>query len=361
MIRHCMLAIAFVVTPALMGATELRGANVDSTIIRNDFIVTSDPGVEIYVREVADLHRCAAQRGPVLLVHGARVPGVASFDLPVPEGSLAVDLAAAGHTVYMMDARGYGRSTRPPQMDGPRQATGPLVRLDEVVRDIDAVVEAVRTRNNVDRVGLLGWATGGHWVGQYASLYSSKVSHLILYNSLYGGTDGHPTLGRGSNSEDPQNPGQFNRAERGAYCLNTVASLFPSWDQSIPIDDKTQWRDPAVAEAYGAAALASDPTSATRNPPSFRAPTGAIEDSFYLATGRQLWDASLITAPTLIVRAERDFWSRPEDVQKLIEHLVSVPRLKIVTIPQATHFVHLDRAERGRSQFVAEVQAFLAE
>ncbi|NOK63033.1 MAG: alpha/beta fold hydrolase [Chloroflexi bacterium AL-W] len=355
-----MVTLWFTTTTLLM-ALHLRSeeSGSEQVLARNEFMVSSDAGFEIYVREVMLETGRNLQRPPVILLHGARVPGVASFDLAVPHGSFAADLTLNGHAVYIMDARGYGRSTRPPQMELPPEANGPLARSDEVVRDIGAVVDAVRQRTGVNRVALLGWATGGHWMGQYASIHSHKVSHLVLYNSLYGGTFEHPMLGRGSANEDPENPGQFDRATQGAYRFSTAESLFPVWDNSIPIDDKTLWRDPIVAEAYATAALASDYTSNLRTPPSFRAPSGAIEDSFYLVTGRQLWDASLIKAPTLVIRSELDFWSRHGDVQKLIEHLVSVPRVEVVTIPQATHFVHLDRPERGRTQFVETVVTFL--
>ena len=47
-------------------------------------------------------------------------------------------------------------------------------------------------------------------------------------------------------------------------------------------------RRPAVAKAYAQAALDSDITSGQREPRSFRAPCGAMEDSSYLATGRHL-------------------------------------------------------------------------
>ena len=104
--------------------------------------------------------------------------------------------------------------------------------------------------------------------------------------------------------------------------------------------------------------MASDPTSNSRTPASFRAPSGAMEDSFYLATGRQLWDASLITCPTLVVRSGADFWSRPQDLEVLGRHLVHAAA-RLVTIPDATHFVHLDRPERGRAQLLADVLAFV--
>ena len=328
---------------------------------RQEFTVPSDAGIELFVREV----RGAAEPGraalPVLLLHGARVPGVPSFDLAVPGGSLAADLAEAGHAVYVMDARGYGGSTRPPAMEEPPAAHPPLVRSPDVVRDIAGVVEWICQWTGAARLALLGWATGGHWAGHYATLYPHRVGGLILHNTLYGGTPHHPSLGRGSDLEDPRHPGRFNQTEYGAYSLNSGPSLLASWDRSIPLEDKAQWRDPEVADAYVAAALASDPTSSTRTPPSFRAPLGALEDSFYLASGRQLWDASLILAPTLILRSGRDFWSRPEDPERLAEHLVHAPAARVVALPEATHFAHLDRPERGRERFLAEVLTFLAD
>ncbi|WP_234781855.1 alpha/beta fold hydrolase [Sinorhizobium saheli] len=143
--------------------------------------------------------------------------------------------------------------------------------------------------------------------------------------------------------------------------MNTAASLLLSWDRAIPVDDKAAWRDPWVAEAYQAAAVASDPTSPSRNPPSFRAPSGAMADSFDLASGRKLWDAGPITAHVLVIRSQNDFWSRPEDVTTLAQDLRQAASVRTVTIPGATHYVHLDRPERGRSRFIAEVTRTLAQ
>src|SRR5260370_25939455 len=71
--------------------------------------------------------------------------------------------------------------------------------------------------------------------------------------------------------------------------------------------------------------------------------------------------ASLITVSTLVLASERDFWSRPEDHQALIEDLVHSRKVRAVVIPGATHFVHLDRAERGRSRLLNEIGGFLTE
>jgi pimeloyl-ACP methyl ester carboxylesterase len=329
-----------------------------ANVVRRNFSVSAEPGINIFVREVAAT-QARKDESVILLIHGARVPGTASFDLDVPGGSLAADLAARGLLVYVMDVRGYGASTRPKEMEQPAAGRAALVRSSEAARDIGSVVDWIRKRRRVGRVALFGWATGGQWAGYYASLFPERVSALIMLNSLYGGSSVHPLMGHGSDMEESNYPGRFNSAACGSYRFNEEKSLFGVWDRSIPIEDKNDWRDPAVARAYAAAALASDPTSTARTPPSFRSPCGALEDSFYLATGRQLWDASMITAPTLVLASEFDFWSRPQDRELLQQHLVHAAQVRVAVLKGATHFVHLDRPEHGRLVMMEEILNFV--
>jgi pimeloyl-ACP methyl ester carboxylesterase len=324
-------------------------------IRRQDLQVTTSNGVRLFARRVA---RADAAGPVVILVHDARVPGIASFDLSVPGGSLAGDLAQAGLRVWLFDARGFGASQRPAAMDRPPAQSVPLTRAYEVVRDLEAVVREAKSRENVPRVALLGWATGAMWSGCYAALAPEEVSHLVYYNGLYGGASTHPTLGPGSAAEDPARPGRFNHASFGAWRANTAASLTPAWDRSFD-GDPVAFRDPAVVAAYTAAALASDSTSASREPPAFRSPSGAMEDSYHQASGRQVFDASSITAQVLIVRSSRDFWSREADVLALQTHLTRAAGIRTLRLEGASHFVHLDREAAGRSEFMRAVRDFL--
>ena len=327
-------------------------------LVRSDFPVTTIDGQTIHVREIRPPDGPGEE--PLILVHGARVPGIASFDLDVPHGSLAADLASRlGRTVYIMDARGYGGSSRSVAMDKPPGESPPLSRAYEVVRDIDAVVREALRRNGGTRVGLFGWATGGMWAAYYASLWPDRVGHLVMLNTLYGGASEHPAIGPGSPISDPEHPDRFT-PDAGGYALNDSASLLPSWDRSIPSTDKADWRDPAVAEAYAKAALQSDPLSDRHSPPAFRAPMGAMEDSFYQAGGRRLFDASPVTSPVLVIRSERDFWSRPQDARAFAHDAVHAANVRIVTIPDATHYVHLDRPEHGRDRLMSELIGFFA-
>jgi len=232
----------------------------------------------------------------------------------------------------------------------------PLARAHEVVRDIDAVAREAMRRTGTAQATLIGWATGGMWAGCYAALWPERVGHLVMMNALYGGSDRHPMLGPGSQTEDPARRGRLH-PRFGGFALYDAASLFPGWDNGIPETDKTLWRDPAIAEAYAAAALASDPRSGEHNPPAFRAPLGAMEDSFYQACGRRLFDAGSITARVLAIRSERDFWSRAEDADAFAQDAAHAREMRVVTLPGATHFVHLERAPRGRDALLREIAA----
>ncbi|WP_139373824.1 alpha/beta fold hydrolase [Enhydrobacter aerosaccus] len=338
----------------------IQSAAASEDVVRGDLHATTEDGVRIFVRELRPRSWLDGAE-PIILLHGARVPGLASFDLPVTGGSFAADLAQrSGRLVYVMDARGYGGSDRAAAFEQPPEANPPQSRAYLVVRDIAAVVSIAKERSGSRTVCLLGWATGGMWVGYYASLHPEDVGHLVTLNALYGGSAQHSQFGPGSPVSDPAHPDRLSPTI-GAYARYDAASLLPGWDKSIPVADKDQWRDPVVAAAYQRAALESDPESQKSEPPAFRAPMGAIEDSFYQASGRRLFDASTITGHILVVRSERDFWSRPEDVQAFAHDAVHARSIRIVALPEATHFVHLDRPERGRGQLLDALQGFLVE
>jgi len=180
---------------------------------RQALFTTADDDVRLHVREV----RPAAPRGsPLILLHGARAPGVASFDLPTAGGSLAADLARRlNRRVYVMDARGYGGSQRLAAMSRPPEESRPLSRAFEVVRDVDAVRGLAARRSGSERVGLIGWATGGLWAGFYAALRPETVAGLATINALYGGSDVHAMLGPGSAVAQPGAPRRFDPATGG--------------------------------------------------------------------------------------------------------------------------------------------------
>jgi len=163
-------------------------------------------------------------------------------------------------------------------MDEPPTANKPVSRSYLVIRDLGAVVDHIRAKNKIAKVNLIGWSWGAMTAGYYTSLQSEKVKKLVMYAPLYNNPM-HTNLGAGSNNQNKRAPSEFNPA-LGAYRYGSGEGNNKRWDGEIPIANKDEYREPGVQEAFNAAALATDPTSNTRTPPSLRAPNGVLEDSF---------------------------------------------------------------------------------
>ncbi len=315
-----------------------RPAAAQKSVTRQDAMIASDPGVRIFVREVKARKR--SRKPPILLVHGGGPGGLASFDLPVPGGSLAQDLAQEGMDVYIMDARGWEKSTRPDYDTTRRWIIAGSSR--EVSHDIDAVVDYIIERSGKKQVCLFGWSTGAQWIGYYACMYPDKISSLILLNSLYGVNAPWMYTNMYRSWMDTT---QFDYTTISSMRRATKASLLASWK-------KDSFYDPTIAKAYAETAVGFYPDSLLEVPGGYRV------EAFYTAQGKGLWHARDIRVPILCIRAERDTWSRPEDMKALEEHLVNAPKKKFVVLPEATHHVFLSRPEEGRAQLISEIVAF---
>src|ERR1700745_1648491 len=114
-------------------------------VMEEMMVPAADPVIEIYVRNKRPDNITAFRpERTVLFVHGATYPAHTAFDLK-PDGLSWMDyIAARGYDVYLLDLRGYGKSTRPKEMDEKPEANPPLVRGDTAVKDIGAVVDFIR-------------------------------------------------------------------------------------------------------------------------------------------------------------------------------------------------------------------------
>jgi pimeloyl-ACP methyl ester carboxylesterase len=318
--------LLFAVLPLVPGLA----AQENEKIVSQDYHIDAvDPGIKLFVRmKLAEGNKTFNDKNIVLFVHGATFPSTPDFDLQYKDYSWADWMVRHGYVVYMFDIRNYGSSTREKAMDQPPIENRPLSRSYLAVRDIGAVVDHIRSKQNVDKVTLVGWSWGALLSGYYASLHSEKVNKLVMFAPLYN-FPVQPLWGAGSNLQNKRKPYDFNYS-LGAYRLSANQAW---WDGQIPVQDKSQYREQGVVDAFNAANLATDPTSGSRNPPSLRAPNGVLEDNFMQATGRPLWNASSIYVPTLIIAGQYDVHSYPEDAEGLMRDLTNAPSKKHVVIP----------------------------
>jgi pimeloyl-ACP methyl ester carboxylesterase len=326
--------------------------------VTNDYQIDSvDPGVRLFVRQkTAKGNVRATDDNVVLFIHGATFPSTPDFDLQYKDYSWADWMVERGYIVYMFDKRNYGFSSREKAMGEPAANNKPVSRSYLVIRDIGAVVDHIRAKHKIGKVNLIGWSWGAMTGGYYTSLHSEKVRKLVMYAPAYA-FPLHTNLGPGSGLQNKRKPYEFNYGV-GAYRLGSKAANDARWDGEIPVADKNSYREEGVRDAFAVAALETDPTSSTRNPPSLRAPNGVLEDTFMQATGRRIWNASSIYVPTLVIAGEYDTWSYPEDREALMRDLTNAPTKKHVLIRDATHFVLF---EKPRFEFFGEILKFLKE
>jgi pimeloyl-ACP methyl ester carboxylesterase len=278
----------------------------------------------------------------LLYVHGTSQAASTTFDLPLDGLSWMDHIARHGYDVYLVDLRGYGRSTRPPEMAKPAGENPPIVRTDVAVKDVAAAVDHILTRRNVTKLTLMGWSWGTAIMGRYATENSDRVNRLVLYA---------PPWVRKA-------PTTTSSAPLGAYQAWTMEQARSRLQAGAPKEKEQQLMPAAWFEAWSAAVLATDPVGAKQTPPVVRTPAGTVQDTQeYWFSGKPLWEPSKIKVPTLIVLGEWDETNVPT-AQTIFGNLSNAPYKRLVQIGEGSHLLFM---EKNRMQLFREVQLFLDE
>ena len=335
------------VVGGIIAALIATAASAQTQLVSEDIMVKSpDPGIEIFVRNKRPANMTAFRpERTVVFVHGATYPAHTAFDLKLDGVSWMEYIASRGYDVYLLDLRGYGKSTRPAEMSEEAAKNPPLVRGDTAVKDIGTVVDFVLARRNIPRVNLLGWSWGTTLMATYTSENNAKVERLVLYA---------PSWIRQTPSLVQTGPGPT-----PAYRTVTREMAFTRWMTGVPEDKKATLIPAGWFDAWADATFASDPDGAKMNPPVLRAPNGVVQDGLdFFGAGKPYYDPSKITVPTLLVLAEWDRDTPPYMAQTLFPLLVNSPGKRFVMLAEGTHTIVM---ERNRIKLFEAVQAFLDE
>lgn len=333
------LLLAWGAATALAQEMGEKVANVVSEDVRID---ADTPGIGLFLRN-KHLREAPPQPSRILLyVHGATYPSETAFDLRLDGLSWMDYIAAHGWDVWLVDLRGYGRSTRPAEMGQPAKDNAPLVTTDVAVRDVGAAVDYILKRRNASKLSLLGWSWGTSIMGTYTAAHNDKVDRLVLYAPLWLRTT--PLLIGGD-------------GPLGAYRTVNRDGAKKRWLTGVPEDKQAGLIPQGWFEAWADATWDTDPLSSTEG--LLRAPNGVIQDvRDYWSAGKTYYDAANIRVPTLLVKAEWDQDTPAYMAQALFPLLKNAPRKRYVEIGEGTHTVIM---ERNRLQLFREVQVFLDE
>jgi len=336
---------AYLLAAAFTAAFATQAWTQSPKVVMEEMMVPSEAGIEIYVRNKrpADMSAFRPER-TLLFVHGATYPAHTSFDLKLDGLSWMDYIAARGYDVYLLDLRGYGRSTRPQEMDQAPDANAPIVRGVTAVTDISAVVDFILKRRSIPRLNLLGWSWGTTLMATYTMQNPGKVERLVLYAPAWIRTT--PSLSR------PAGP-------LGAYRTVAREQAKTRWLTGVPEDKKATLIPAGWFETWADATFATDPVGAKMTPPTLRAPNGVQQDGDeFFSAGKPYYDPARITVPTLLVHAEWDRDTPAYMAQTLFPLLVNAPGKRYVQLPEGTHTIMM---EKNRPMLFEAVQAFLDE
>lgn len=335
--------LALIAFAALSAGTHLAGA-AESTLASEDQMIESgDPEIRLFIRNKhpAGMTQYRSDR-TLLYVQGSSQASSTTFDLKIGDQSWMDYIALRGYDVYLIDLRGYGRSTRPAEFAQPANDNPPVVRTNVAVRDLASAVDYVLTHRKLTSLDLMGWSWGTVLAGRYASEHKNKVHRLVLYAPMW-------------LHDPPTGP----LPPLGAYRTWTPEDARKGLQAGAPDTKKDELLSPDVFAAWSNAATATDPEGAKQHPPVVRTPNGSYADDRELWTvGKAPWTPSDIVMPTLVIVGEWDGVQPIARAQAVFGQLVNAPERRFVQIGEATHFLLL---EKNRLQLYREVQTFLDE
>src|SRR5436190_13259810 len=341
-----MIAKIILGTLTILAVAGVASAQSVPLVSEDMTVKAADSGIDLFVRNKrpASMTVFRPER-TVLFVHGATYPAHTIFDLRLDGQSWMEYIAARGYDVYLLDLRGYGKSTRPKEMSEEPEANAPLVRGDTAVKNIGTVVDFVLARRNIPRVNLLGWSWGTALMATYTTQNNAKVERLVLYA---------PSWIRQTPSLVQTGPGPT-----PAYRMVSRDSALGRWMTGVPEDKKATLIPAGWFDAWADATWATDPEAAMMNPPVLRAPNGVVQDGLeYTGAGIAYYDPAKITVPTLLIHAEWDRDTPAYMAQTLFPLLVNSPGKRYVQLAEGTHTIVM---ERNRMKLFEAVQSFLDE
>jgi pimeloyl-ACP methyl ester carboxylesterase len=326
-------------------AKDANAANDPQPVMEEFMVPAVDPGISLYVR---NKHPQGVNMFPgekiLLFVHGATYPAETAFDLQLNRLSWMDYIAGHGYDVYLVDLRGYGKSTRPPEMDKPAADNEPIVRAETAVKDVGAAGDFIRKRRGVSKIDLLAWSWGTTIMGWYTAQNNDKVNRLVLYA---------PQWIR--NTAVLKDSG----GKPGAYRTVSREAAKSRWLMGVPEDKKADLIPPGWFEAWADATFATDPVGAKQTPPVLRAPNGVLQDGReFWGAGKAQYDPGEIRVPTFLAHAEWDADLPSYMLHTYFTKLTNAPYKRYVEIGEGTHHVMM---EKNRMQLFQEVQQFLDE
>jgi pimeloyl-ACP methyl ester carboxylesterase len=287
---------------------------------------------QLYLREVK-LDNTQPEHA-VLFIHGGGTPADVSFDIPYKDYSWMEYLAQQGFVAYGLDLTGYGRSTRPAEMNNPcnlsvseqqqfipalikincaKDHARPLTNIESDWADMDAAINFIRAQQHIKSIALVGWSQGGPRSFGYIQRYPGKITKLILLAPAYRRDT--------ALKKPPTTP------VKQLFGVQNHRDFIKGWDKQIGCPNQV---DPLIRAVIWREMLASDKLGKTWGSGVRRAPEQGRTWGFNQTSAAQF------TLPTLLITGEFDKQVLPQRVHELYEDLGS-PKKVLLKLGCSSH------------------------
>ncbi|MBW2038361.1 MAG: alpha/beta fold hydrolase [Deltaproteobacteria bacterium] len=290
------LMVAFVY---LSGCAALRPAK-EISIVQKEYMVKTPQGLDIYV-----VGKKAAKGVPsnvVLMVPWVK-SGATLYNLPVEGYNLMDYLVKKGFAVYAVDHRSYGKSTK---------TKGPDVVAENCSEDMKAVADFIESKENVDKVDVVGLSFGTVISLALAAKYPEEVERMVLMGLPY------KTVNK--------------KVKKGVAKLSHMAETGKNFVPSNPVSAKGIWYkyDEKVLNKFVEIVQKRTP----------KIPTGPFIDAQYCPHAKYV---PMLKCPTLFMYGEHEVFVDLEDAMNCFKDC-KVEKKAYMLIGNASHGLVLEKS-----------------
>ncbi|MDK4742986.1 alpha/beta fold hydrolase [Rhizobium sp. CNPSo 3464] len=330
-----------------MSKNELTSSGFDTKEIafEEHYVDSDTAGIKLYVRNKRRKdHKTFLAEKTIVMVHGATFSSGSLYDVPFNGMSFIDFLAHRGFDVFAVDVRGYGKSTRPPEMQAAPDLNPPLVATDTGVADFATAIDFVLGLRGLKAVNVFAMSWGGTVAGAYAARNPDKVVKLALLAPQWLSDVAIPIDQGGA---------------LGSYRLVPVHAALARWLGTAPEYARERLVPEGWFDLWAALTLSEEPSQADREQGKLRATNGPIQDiRTYWRAGAPYYRPSEIRAPVLLLHAEWDIDVPLDLARAYFEQLTGASYRRWVEIGEATHLALM---ESQRMQVYSEVARFFEE
>ncbi|MBB3135385.1 pimeloyl-ACP methyl ester carboxylesterase [Rhizobium pisi] len=319
--------------------------DANEIVFEEHYVDSDTAGIKLHVRNKRRKdHKAFLAEKTIVMVHGATFSSGSLYDVPFSGMSFIDFLAHQGFDVFAVDVRGYGKSSRPPEMQVKPDLNPPLVATDTGVTDFATAVDFVLRLRDLRAVNIFAMSWGGTVAGAYAASNGDKVVKLALLAPQWL-----------SDAPIPIDLG----GPLGSYRLVPVHAALARWLSTVPEYARDHLIPEGWFDLWAQFTLAEETSDVDREQGKLRATNGPIQDiRTYWRANNPYYRPGDIRAPVLLLHGEWDIDVPLDLARAYFEQLTGASYRRWVEIGQATHLALL---ESNRMQAYCEVADFFDE